>query len=235
MGQRVDRPCNCRVKSSFCKHSPCKYIDDLPRCAAAVGEEGGAGLYSVLGLREPAMKGKRRKKSSIAAHYRDKLMGDSYDLMPLNSSLFGDLIKKVAWLVVPTTDLEEEGKQFSMGTPDNAWKKVVAAWDLVPKKRIVEDIERFIPALEAIVKVDGTYVSDKDLCNSHRKVMRRMVRGGAIQERDGKEVEVIMEEGLAFFASWEGMANKINAKHLKNSLFQSYLFLSFRLNCIYIY
>ena len=32
----------------------------------------------------------------VAAHYRGKLMGDSPELMPLNSSLFDDLIEKVA-------------------------------------------------------------------------------------------------------------------------------------------
>ena len=127
-------------------------------------------------------------------------MGDSPELMPLDSSLFGDLIEKVTWLVVSATELEEEGKQFSMGTQDNAGKTMVAVWDLVPKKRIVEDVERFILTLEAIIKANGTYVSDKDLHNGHRKVMQRMVRGGAIQERDRKGVELVVEEGLAIFS-----------------------------------
>ena len=33
--------------------------------------------------------------SQIARHYRNRLMGDSPELMPLDSSLFGDLIEKV--------------------------------------------------------------------------------------------------------------------------------------------
>ena len=35
-------------------------------------------------------------------------MGDSPELMPLDSSLFSDLIEKVAWLVVSTAKLEKE-------------------------------------------------------------------------------------------------------------------------------
>ena len=48
-------------------------------------------------------------------------MGDSPELMPLDSSLFSDQIENVAKLVVATASLEEE-ERFTMATPDKAWK-----------------------------------------------------------------------------------------------------------------
>ena len=75
----------------------------------------------------------------LPRHYRDRLMGDSPELMPLDSSLFSDLIEKVAWLVVSTTSLKAEGKHYSMDTPDNAWKTMVAAWGKIPQKHHPRD------------------------------------------------------------------------------------------------
>ena len=48
----------------------------------------------------------------IANWYRNKLMGDSPELMPLDSSLFGDLIEKVAYLVVTTASNTGEDRFF---------------------------------------------------------------------------------------------------------------------------
>ena len=143
--------------------------------------------------------------------YKDKLMGDSPELMPLDSSLFGDQIEKVAWLVMTTAHLEKE-KRFSMGTPDEAWRTMVAAWDLVPEERIVEDVERFVTALEAIIAAKGAYVEDMDLRNGHREVMQRLVRGGAPRDScSGRAAtEALIEEGLAgVMKTWEGISAKL--------------------------
>jgi len=79
--------------------------------------------------------------------------------------------------------------------------------------------ERFIPALETIIKADGTYLSDKDLRNGHRKVMQWMVRGGARRRDPGAGPQGSgggREGGVGkIFASWEGMTNKINTQRLK--------------------
>lgn len=140
-------------------------------------------------------------------------MGDSPELIPLDSSLFSDLIEKVAWLVIATAHLREEGKPcYSIDTPDNAWATMVAAWELVPNNRIVADIRRFQMALEAILAADadGSYVDDHDIRDGHRRTIRRLVRGGAIQERDDNGAKINLKEGLAdIFNSWKGITAKI--------------------------
>merc|ERR1711923_401971 len=104
--------------------------------------------------------------------------------MPLDSSLFSDLIEKVAWLVVSTVKLAK-GEKYTMATPDEAWRTMCAAWEVVETARIVADVSRFTVALDAIIAAKGAYVSDHDLRNGHRRVMRRLVRGGALQGVSG--------------------------------------------------
>ena len=148
----------------------------------------------------------------VSAWYRNKLMGDSPELMPLDSSLFSDLIEKVAWLVISTGKLEK-GEKYSMATPDEAWRTMVAAWELVETGRIVADVSRFTAALDAIIAAKGAYVSDYDLRNGHRVVMRRLVRGGALQRVSGDvaATEALVAKGLReVLESWEGISARIS-------------------------
>ena len=105
-------------------------------------------------------------------------MGDSPELMPLDSSLFSDHIENVAKLVVYTAKLPEE-ERYTMGTPDKAWRTMVAAWSQLSPERIIEDVSRFRGVLDKIIAAEGAYVADQDLRNGHRRLMRRLVRGGA--------------------------------------------------------
>ena len=50
-----------------------------------------------------------------------------------------------------------------MATPNQAWRTMVAAWEMVPEERIVADVRRFVRALDAIITAEGAYVSDFDL------------------------------------------------------------------------
>jgi hypothetical protein len=148
----------------------------------------------------------------IANHYRGKLMGDSPELMPLDSSLFSDQIEKVAWLVVSTAALSEE-ERYSMATPNQAWRTMVAAWSQVPEKRILEDIDRFVAALDSIIAAKGAYVSDKDLRNGHRRLMQRLVRARTRAE-DGVHVATTerLHKGLEEVKkSWAGMTANLSA------------------------
>ena len=53
----------------------------------------------------------RGKTNNLVANYcKDKLMGDSSELMPLDSSLFSDTIEKLTWLVVSTAKLAKGEK-----------------------------------------------------------------------------------------------------------------------------
>ena len=70
-------------------------------------------------------------------------------------------------MVIPRSSLEAEGRQYSMNTPKNAWKTMVAVWCNISKMRIVEDIKRFESLLDAIIEADGAGISDNDLRNGH--------------------------------------------------------------------
>ena len=150
--------------------------------------------------------------AAIATHYRNRLMGDSPELMPLDSSLFGDLINKVAWLVVSTAGAGDE-ERYSMGTPDRAWRTMVDAWELVPEARIRQDVGRFVSALDAIIAADGAYVGALDLRNGHRREMQRLVRGGGLRQGNAAaraateaRVEAAIRDTMA---KWAGISAKL--------------------------
>ena len=60
-------------------------------------------------------------------YYIDKLMGDTPELMPLDSSLFNDLIEATGKAVVSTKN-EEDAKRYTMADPDNAWRTMRDMW-----------------------------------------------------------------------------------------------------------
>ena len=136
-------------------------------------------------------------------------MGDSPELMPLDSSLFSDHIENVAKLVVYTASLPEE-ERYTMGTPDKAWRTMVAAWSQLSAERIIEDVTRFSGVIDKIIAAEGAYVADQDLRNGHRRLMRRLVRGGApVGEGDSATTAARLAKGLEELKkSWEGMTDK---------------------------
>ena len=183
------------------------YHDALPQW----WEKGAQDHIRARGFEHRQWRARGDTNNHVAAHYRGRLMGDSPELMPLDSSLFGDLIETVARLVVSTKHLGD-GERFSMATPDLAWRTITAAWELVRPERIVEDIARFETALEAIIAAEGAYVDEYDLRVGHRATMQRLVRGGAIRgvSEGQAATEAIVEAALAeAMASWEGLTAKI--------------------------
>ena len=141
-------------------------------------------------------------------------MGDSPELMPLDSSLFGDLVESVAWLVTSTKH-QDEDKRYSMITPDRAWRTMTAAWEQIPSKRIVEDIGRFTSALDAIIAAGGAYVEDMDLRDGHRKKMQELVRGGSLRGvSEGRAAtEAVIEAAVTeAMTSWAGLTDRISKK-----------------------
>ena len=180
--------------------------------------EGGAQEYlEKRGFKNRQWRARGGTNDLVADGYKDGLMGDSPELMPLDSSLFGDLIEKVALLVVSTAHMEGDEK-YTMATPDEVWRTMVAAWELIPEERIREDIGRFRSAVNAIVAADGAYVEDRDLRDGHRKVMQDLVRGGALRSRRGVRGEerlvaaAKIEAGIqAALKGWEGISTRIGA------------------------
>ena len=158
------------------------------------------------GFKDRQWKSNAETDKVISKYYVGKLMGDSPECMPLDSSLFSDQIENVAELVVGTALLEGD-ERFTMATPNKAWTTMVAAWGMLKSDRIIQDIDRFVPALDAIIAAEGAYVSDKDLRNGHRRLMRRLVRGGApVQGSDGVSTAARLQKGLEEAKkSWEGM------------------------------
>ena len=94
-----------------------------------------------------------------------------------------------------------------MATPDEAWRTMVDAWSILPEERIVNDIDHFVTALDAIIAAKGAYVSDHDLRNGHRRLMRRLVRGGArVQGGNSVSTAERLQKGLdAVKESWAGL------------------------------
>ena len=105
-------------------------------------------------------------------------MGDSPELMPLDSSLFNDLIEGVALHVVGSTTLEK-GKRYSMGLPNDAWRTMCEVWEKAPSSaRVIQDVDRFLVALRKIIAAEGCYVEEFDARHGHRRAMQKAVKGG---------------------------------------------------------
>ena len=184
------------------------YHDALPQWWESAAQE----YIASLGFGDRQWRARGATNELVASHYRHRLMGDSPELMPLDSSLFGDLIQKVAWLVVSTKE-ETSNAKYSMATPDATWQTMVDAWEFIPEARILQDIGRFRSALEAIIAADGCYVKELDLRNGHRKVMQRVVRGRALRDgnNEGKAATTATVEKAIrdAAASWKGISAKI--------------------------
>lgn len=104
-------------------------------------------------------------------------------MMPPNSSLLGDLIKTIAWLVVTTKQLLDT-ERYLMAMSDLAWKTITESWELICPERIVEDIIRFESALGAIIAAEMAYVEDYDLRIGHWKTMHQLVCSGVVRRSE---------------------------------------------------
>eukprot|EP01050_Picozoa_sp_SAG11_P022140 SAG11_NODE_4107_length_2062_cov_3.650535_1_plen_113_part_00 len=85
--------------------------------------------------------GGRRGKTNekVTEYYKDALFGDSPEMMPLDSSLFNDLIEAIGKNVCATVGLPE-GERHTMATPDAAWDTICEAWKIeggVSSRRII--------------------------------------------------------------------------------------------------
>ena len=148
----------------------------------------------------------RATNDLVVRYYKDRLMGDSPELMPLDSSLFNDFIEGIAMNVV-ATGLMERGIKYSMGLPDDAWRTMCAVWETTPTScRIMQDIDRFSKALDNIIAAEGSYMEEYDGRHGHRRAMQKAVQGGAlIVTRDGALTEQALEGMRTLEPSWIGL------------------------------
>jgi hypothetical protein len=137
-------------------------------------------------------------------------MGDSPELMPLDSSLFNDLIEGIGSNVCATGAMER-GMGYSMGTPNDAWKAMTAVWKTTPSSaRIVEDVDRFLIALERIIEEEGAYVEEFDARKGHRRATQKTIKGGALfLTAGGCLTPTAMEAMRELLKSWEGLTRAI--------------------------
>ena len=107
--------------------------------------------------------------------YRNKVVGNSYELMPLDNHLFSDVKTSVRSHAVWTANLDrEDPKRFKMGTPRELSCAFRRVWDpetgVAPtSERIVQDIRRWPGAVQAIVDHDGAVVPSLNKRTGRRK------------------------------------------------------------------
>ena len=142
----------------------------------------------------------------IHGRYRNRLMGDSPDLILLDLSFFNDLIKGIALNIVSTRSIGR-GCRYSMGMPEDAWRTMTAMWETTPSScRVIQDIDRFRKARDHIIEAKGSYVEEYDCRHGHRKVTQKLVSGGAlILTAEVNLTDRAMEGMRELEASWEGL------------------------------
>jgi hypothetical protein len=106
---------------------------------------------------------------AIAKRYQGKLVGNTPELMPLDSHLFQDFKDAVLKHVVLTAGLpkradgSDDPRMFKMGTPNDLMEAMVRVWSVAPTgKRIVQDVLHWRLAVQAIVDAGGVIVPDMD-------------------------------------------------------------------------
>jgi hypothetical protein len=167
-------------------------------------------------MRDRQWKAVGSTNDSLPKYYKNSLMGDSPELMPLDSSLFNDLIDAVGAHVSATWEKKEldpkgthwnDKKKFKMSTPDEAWATMEAVWlgsDAVRSERIIDDVDKVQEALEAIVKAEGAVVHSHNgrkghrAC-SHRTASKSISTGGRMHRNaiQGMLEQVKLYEGLS--------------------------------------
>jgi curved DNA-binding protein CbpA len=94
--------------------------------------------------------------------YERRSVGDSPELMPLDSNLFSDLVYGVKMHRAATWSLPpEDPLKFKYGTHAEVATSLRRTWEMCPTSdRIVEDIQRFPGALDKIIAAQGAYVPE---------------------------------------------------------------------------
>jgi hypothetical protein len=138
-------------------------------------------------------------------YYVDSLMGDTPEAMPLDSSLFNDLIEANGKAVISTrlehVTKKDGGKKYTMSDPENAWITMCDMWTscAIKPQRIIDDITKLRIAFDKIIEASGTIVEELDNRNGHRKVASRICLGGMLHP----ECEAAMR---AQVATWAGLS-----------------------------
>jgi len=105
-----------------------------------------------------------RPTRARVTRYEDKQVGNTPELMCLDSNLFSDLSYGCKQHRAMTWRLSnDDPRKFKYGTPKEVSDTMCRTWTVCPtSERIVQDIQRFPAALDAIIAANGAYVDDSD-------------------------------------------------------------------------
>ena len=109
--------------------------------------------------------------TNLGTRYAGKLVGNSPELMPLDSNLFADLEYAIKQHCALTHDLhKDDPRKFKLGTPADVWSAMYRSWQTIKPKRIAQDIKRWEDALVSIVHARGAVVPQLDTRHGRRAV-----------------------------------------------------------------
>ena len=138
-------------------------------------------------------------------------MGDSPELMPLDSSLFNDLIEAIAKHVTATYHLplptkeQPQPNKYSMATPELAWRCMTELFmsNVIARERVFQDIDKFEAALNAIIEARGIIVESLNNRNGHRAAAARLTQHGLHNKLTSKGVEGLKAQ----MEMWDGLSS----------------------------
>ena len=100
-------------------------------------------------------------------------MGDSPELMPLDSHIFADFKRDLKRYSAFYPDL------FDLGTPDNLWRSMCRIWrsgcSPLPE-RVTQDVMNWRRNVQWIIKAEGHVVPELNVRNGRRKAVTRRTR-----------------------------------------------------------
>mmetsp|Transcript_5851 Transcript_5851/g.15257 ORF Transcript_5851/g.15257 Transcript_5851/m.15257 type:complete len:376 (-) Transcript_5851:191-1318(-) len=136
-------------------------------------------------------------ETNKGTRYEGNLVGNRYELMPLDNNLFSDLKDTNRQHVIATANLAvDDPRRFKMGTPTELSASLLRTWQVAPTpERIVQDIQRWPGSIKAIIEHKGALVPHMRKRNGRRAV--RKSQGVRVLHPDAKEA---MEQR---FKVWE--------------------------------
>jgi len=173
-----DGPLCLGMRPALRRHALRRLVRHLPRCPLKQWweKEPQEHLLEKHGIgpeRQMCIKG--GTNDEVAGHYVNKLVGDSPELMPLDSNLFS-YYENAMKLNIAHTDIlpHDHEEKFLIGTPADVQKTMLRTWELVPTSaQIVQDIMRFPIALDAIIAAKGAKVDWLDNRKGRRASRKR--------------------------------------------------------------
>ena len=118
----------------------------------------------------------RNSKGAVNNKFKGRNIGDSPELMPLDTSIFADLMRTVHYHVARSRCFKGDSKfKFSVATPGKVECAVSRLWnkDAIPIARINQDIERVAEAMKVIISQKGVVVYGWGDRNGWRSVKLR--------------------------------------------------------------